>query len=102
MIIYNVTISVENEIHDNWIHWMKEDHIPKVMACGIFKTAQLNKVLTQEDSGQTYAIAYSCNSMKDLHQYQVQYAAVLQKEHVDMFGEKALAFRTLMEVVKVF
>ena len=36
MIIYNVTVNVEAEIHNDWISWMKEVHIPDVMNTGYF------------------------------------------------------------------
>jgi hypothetical protein len=40
--------------------------------------------------------------MKDLHQYQVKFAPDLQQKHADRYGAKAVAFRTLMEVIQVF
>ena len=102
MIIYNVTVSVEKSIITDWLIWMQQVHIPEVMATGIFSKSQINRVMVQGDSGDTYAIAYTCESMKDLHQYQVKFAAELQKKHVARYGEKAVAFRTLMEVVQEF
>ena len=32
MIIYNVTMAVEVAIHDEWIEWMANEHMPEVMA----------------------------------------------------------------------
>ena len=102
MIIYNVTVTVEEDIKEDWLSWMKTEHIPEVMTCGIFKKAQINRVIGQIDSDNTFAIAYTCSSMKELHQYQIKFAPVLQKKHNDKFGEKAVAFRTLMEVIEEF
>ena len=102
MIIYNVTVSVEKSIITDWLNWMQQVHIPEVMATGIFSKSQINRVMVQGDSGDTYAIAYTCESMKDLHKYQVKFAPELQKKHVARYGEKAVAFRTLMEVLKEY
>ncbi len=102
MIIYNVTVSVEESVKADWLKWMQEVHIPEVMATGVFSKSQINRVMVQGDSDSTYAIAYTCASMKDLHQYQVKFAPELQKKHVARYGEKAVAFRTLMEVVQEF
>ena len=102
MIIYNVTVSVEESIKADWLTWMQDVHIPEVMATGIFSKSQINRVMVQGDSGNTFAIAYTCNSMKDLHKYQVKFAPELQKKHVARYGEKAVAFRTLMEVLKEY
>ena len=102
MIIYNVTVSVEESIKQDWLIWMQDVHIPEVMATGVFLKSQINRVIVQGDSDNTFAIAYSCESMKDLHQYQVKFASNLQKKHVNRYGDKAVAFRTLMEVIQEF
>ena len=102
MIIYNVTVSVEESISADWLKWMQEVHIPEVMACGVFSKSQINRVIIQGDSDNTYAIAYTCASMKDLHQYQIKFAPELQQKHVARYGDKAVAFRTLMEVIQEF
>tara|TARA_X000000368_G_scaffold217440_1_gene171597 strand:- start:45 stop:353 length:309 start_codon:yes stop_codon:yes gene_type:complete len=102
MIIYNVTCNVEQEISAEWLKWMKEIHIPELMDTGIFISSQINKVLSGDDGGETYAIAYTCESMKDLHKYQVNFAPMLQQKHTDRYGTKVVAFRTLLEVVSKF
>ena len=102
MIIYNVTVSVEESITSDWLNWMEIEHIPAVMACGIFTKAQINRVITEADTHNTFAIAYTCSTIKDLHQYQIEFSAGLQKEHIERYGDKAAAFRTVMEVVKEF
>ena len=102
MIIYNVTLSVEESVKDDWLKWIKGVHIPEVMANGFFLKSQINRVIVQGDSGNTFAIAYTCDSMKDLHQYQVKFAPDLQKKHVARYGDKVVAFRTLMEVIQEF
>ena len=101
MIIYNVTVNVEAEIHDDWINWMKTVHITDVMNTGCFIENKICKVLsTQEgETGHTYALQYTCKSMADLDEYQEKHAAELQKDHVERYKGKFVAFRTLLEVV---
>ena len=102
MIIYNVTVSVEESIKQDWLTWMQDVHIPEVMATAVFLKSQINRVIVQGDSDNTFAIAYTCESMKDLHQYQVKFAPDLQQKHAARYGDKAVAFRTLMEVIQEF
>ena len=101
MIIYNVTVNVEDDVHTDWIAWMKEIHIPEVMNTGYFLENKIAKVLsTQEDeTGHTYAIQYTCNSMNDLDEYQEKCAPKLQEDHTNRYAGKFVAFRTLLEVV---
>lgn len=101
MIIYNVTINIENDIHEDWLNWMKKVHIPDVMNTGYFVEHKLCKILTyqEDETGHTYAIQYTCKSMDDLDEYQEKYAPTLQKNHSARYEGKFVAFRTLLEVV---
>ena len=36
MYIYNVTVNVSDDVHIEWLKWMKETHIPDVMKTGCF------------------------------------------------------------------
>ena len=101
MIIYNVTVNVEEEIHADWIAWMKAIHVPAVMKTGFFVENKICKVLSanEDETGHTYAIQYTCNEMENLEEYQNKYATALQKEHLDRYQGKFVAFRTLLEVI---
>lgn len=100
MIIYNVTVSIDPTIHEEWLSWMLSKHIPDVMRTGCFLE---NKVLrlqqTDESEGITYAFQYTLNSIQDLEHYQSNYASQLQAEHSERYRDKFVAFRTVLEVV---
>lgn len=102
MITYNVTINIEESVNDEWLVYMKEEHIPDVMNTGCFESYTINKVLTRQadEEGMTYAIQYHCKSMSDYENYQSNHAPSLQKDHTEKFGGKFVAFRTLLEEVK--
>ena len=97
MIIYNVTLNIDNSIHDEWLEWIKQ-HIPKVLATGLFLKATFTKVLVEESiEGLTYSIQYLAHSKEALESYHKQYAADIQAEGLQKFGDKMLAFRTELE-----
>lgn len=98
MIIYNVTVKVENEIRDEWVKWMKNKHIPDVMATGCFKEYRFSKILVDDEDGVNYSIQYLCDSMEMLESYQENHASDLQKEHTLRYTNKFVAFRTLLEL----
>ena len=100
MIWYNVTVNVDHDIHEEWLSWMQATHIPDVMSKGIFTENRILKVLADEDSGGvTYAIQYACNTMDDYIRYKNEFAPALQKEVIDKYGDKCVAFRTLLETI---
>jgi len=99
MIIYNVTINIDESIHDKWLTWIKE-HIPQVLATGKFTEAKLTKVLVEEEmGGTTYSVQYRAKSRKDLDSYYKQDAERLRQDGLKRFADKMLAFRTELEVI---
>ena len=99
MIIYNVTVNIEESIHDEWLEWIK-NHIPQVLATGKFIDARLTKVLVEEEmGGTTYAIQYKAKSREALESYYQNDAADLKQEGLIKFADKMLAFRNELEII---
>jgi Domain of unknown function (DUF4286) len=99
MIIYNVTINVDESIHDEWLIWIKA-HIPQVLATGKFTEAKLTKVLVDEElGGTTYSVQYRAKSREDLDNYYKFDADKLRNDGLAKFADKMLAFRTELEIV---
>lgn len=99
MIIYNVTINVDHRIHDQWLAWMKDTHIPDVMATGLILDNRLCRVLAEEEGGMTYAAQYTFADMTTYERYRDEHAPRLQAETQKHYGGRFAAFRTLLEVV---
>ena len=99
MIIYNVTVSIDESIHDEWLQWMKEVHIPDVMRTGMFENNRICRILAYEQGGISYSIQYDAKDMATYEKYQAEFATKLQEEHTAKYQGKFAAFRTLLEVV---
>ena len=99
MILYNVTVSIDESIEKEWLTWMKEIHIPEVMAKGCFKENKICRILAEEEGGKAYSIQYFAPDMSTYIKYQNEFAADLQKEHSAKYAGKFAAFRTILEVV---
>jgi Domain of unknown function (DUF4286) len=101
MIIYNVTVNINHDVHDDWLQWMKETHITDVLNTGLFTEYRILRVLGDEGSGGvTYSVQYYCDNMDRYNEYQKTHAPKLQEEHTRRYKDKFVAFRTLLEVVE--
>lgn len=101
MIIYNVTIKVDWTIATEWLQWMQEVHIPEVLETGSFERHQLVRLLqVDETEGPTYAAQYFALTLSKYDDYLLNHAPALRKKVSDLWGEKYLDFRTLMQVVE--
>jgi len=99
MLLYNVTLIIEDASAEAWLQWMKEEHIPQVMATGMFVSNRLLKVVDSPNEGVTFCAQYIAQSMEDYETYQLVYAPVLQEEINIRFRDKYVTFMTLMEYI---
>jgi hypothetical protein len=100
LIIYNVTTKVNWTIHEAWLPWMKEKHLPEVMASGCFTDMRFVRILeTDETEGPTYAAQFHAATMEDYKHYIEHHAPLLRKDVMDTWGNNFISFRSLMEVV---
>ncbi|AWA29444.1 DUF4286 domain-containing protein [Flavobacterium magnum] len=100
MIIYNVTLNLDESIHEQWLSWMQGKHITEVLATGKFTSARLIRVLVEEEmGGVTYAVQYTTDSRETLQRYYDEDAPRLREEGQRLFGAKMIAFRTELEVM---
>lgn len=103
MILYNVTINIDDTVHDQWLNWMQEKHIPEVLATGKFSAARIVKVLVEEEmGGTTYATQYTTDSKATLDKYYQEDAPRLREEGQRLFADKMMVFRTELEVISEF
>lgn len=100
MVIYNVTVAVDKAIEQEWVHWMKTEHMDEVVATGYFSEYRLFRILPQEDEYVvSYAVQYLAESIFAVNQYFQTNAPALRQKSQDKFGDKQVAFRTLLEAV---
>jgi len=102
MLVYNVSIVVDESVLDQWVEWMSKKHIPSVMDTKCFSKSAMYRVVSpepEESEGETFVIQYYAHSVEEYERYQIEHAAILQAEHKEKFNGKFTAFRTLMEEV---
>jgi len=101
MIVYNVTLSIHPEIEIEVIEWLKEEHIPEVLATGLFIEHKIFKVLETPRAltHNSFAIQYLLESWDKLDEYNEKHAPALKAKTQEKFGENVLAFRTFLEKI---
>ncbi len=101
MILYNITYMVSHAIHDEWLTWMKTEHMPEIMSSGLFERNQLLKLLeVDEQEGVTYAAQFYTTSIQEYNTYTTKYAPALRLQANQKWGDQVLGYRTIMEIVQ--
>lgn len=102
MYIYNVTINIDDAVHNEWLTWI-EFHISEVLNTGKFTSAKLTEVLVDEEmGGRTYSVQYTASTREDLDNYYKFDADKLRLDGMKKFADKMVAFRTELKVVNEF
>jgi hypothetical protein len=101
MILYSVTCLIDDDIHDEWLTWMTDVHLPDVMATGKFLSNQMFRIDPHDatDTGISYNIQYTLETRTLLQDYSVNHGPALKAKTLAKFGERVLAFRTVLEAV---
>ena len=99
MLLYNVTIIIEDSAVEEWLQFMNESHIPEVMATGKFVSNRLLKILDSPNEGVTFCSQYVVENLIDYEDYQQNFAPELQADLQQKFENKFVAFRSLMEFI---
>lgn len=98
MYIYNLTINVESSIQTEWLKWMKEEYIPKMLATEKFEKSYFSRLLRADQEGVTYSVQFFSPSRETLKQYYIESHGKMMKE-LEKFKEKIVFFGSEMEVI---
>lgn len=100
MIVYNITIKIDPAIETAWIQWQQQEHIPDIMASGQFSHYKMFRLLEQDDSeGMTFVVQYFAPTLDNYYRYVGEFAPALRQKAFDKWGDRFIAFRTVMQVV---
>jgi hypothetical protein len=100
-IIYNVTVKVDKSIADAWLQWMIAEQAPKIIATKCFTKFTMLKLLEHDDEeSNTYAVQFFSNTIEDYQRYLDLFALNFSKESFDKWGERFIAFSTVMQVIR--
>jgi len=94
-LVYEVTAVVEVELADGWERYMRERHIPDVLASGCFTRASLARA-----SGGRYLIRYHLATRADLERYLAQAAPALRAEFTARYPGGVALTRETWELVQ--
>lgn len=100
MLLYNVTVTIDLDVHTDWQRWMQHTHIPDVMATGMFVSYRMCRLIGHEHTdSEIYTVQYMVKDMPHLLRYQQEFAPELQEHLRARYDGKYAVFRTVMEVV---
>lgn len=100
MIIYQVEVTVPQDLVDKWLDYMTSHHIDDVVSTGMFISSELVRVVDPRSDDQVvFRVRYTCDSHGKLTRYRLEFAPELMADHTRIFGDRVIAVRTVTEQV---
>ena len=102
MIIYNTTINVNDDIVDDFINWIKQKYIPKIIDTRLFIEVNLFEVLVEEEMGGiTFSLQHSIRSIDDYNEFNEKYFQKFNKMFYDKFTNNYVTFSSILQKVEL-
>lgn len=101
MYTYSLTISLDPEVEQQWLDYMKAEHIPALKACGYFDEIAVHQIVEPEpeDKSVTYNIQLVIGTMEHLRLYMQKEAPRIHGNHDKTFEKKFHAMDALLKNV---
>lgn len=98
MIFYNVTISVEIAVKEDFLRWYQDEHIPEMLATGLFFDAKIDKQLRPATEGfETFTFQFISKNLDDYEQYIAKHSEVMRDKFPAKFKGRFRTTRTVTE-----
>jgi hypothetical protein len=99
-VLYNVTVGINPAKIEEWKRFMREDHLPKIFATNCFASFRMCRIIDEQADSTTLAVQYVAYSLEHLKKYNTIYAPQLQTEHMEKFGDDAVAYRSVLDILE--
>lgn len=99
MLLFNVTVIIEEDTVDKWLKWMTDIHIPQMMATECFVSNRLLKLLDSPNEGVTYCVQYIAENESEYDRFKNHHEQLFTAEMYTTFPNKVLSFSSLMQFV---
>lgn len=101
MYVYNQTVNIDEAVHNEWLQWIKNTFIPKMLATQKFCNARIFKVLIKEEMGGiTYSVQYFAKSKNDIENFYKENKNELQQQMATKFPNQFVTFETELQLIK--
>jgi hypothetical protein len=95
MVLYEVSLTVEASLHEALDRYMREKHIPEILALGCFEAAEFSR--TDQSRFRT---AYRARNQAGLDRYLADHAAHYREDFARHFPEGIAAERRVWTVIQ--
>lgn len=99
MILYNITVIIDDAIEKEWLHWINTNFVPQAMSSNLLASNRLLKVLESPNEGITYCLQFVADTLQNYNDFKSLHASALLDAHSIKFKNQSVFFSTIMEFI---
>jgi hypothetical protein len=99
MILYNITVIIEEEIEAGWLDFINHTFVPDALASNLLISNRILRVIDSPNEGITYCLQFISDNLENYTQFKDSYASQLFDAHALKFKNQAVFFSTIMEFI---
>lgn len=100
MILYSITFSVDENVHQDWLNDLKTIHIPSILLSGLISEYKILKLLNEHpDGGITYNCQLFMNDMTEVQTFEQDFEYTFLLSMEKKFAGMFIPFKTHLEVI---
>lgn len=97
MLLYNITIIIEEKEAQHWKEWMTKTHIPQLITNTKFESHKFYEILDSPNEGLSYSIQLLADNESQLAHFRDNFEQDFIAQMYANYPNKLLAFSTLMK-----
>lgn len=104
MILYNITLNIDNDITDDCLDYLKGTFIRQATASRVMQSPKIHRVLPNETSDSqsgSYAIQFNVKNIDTLNYWIEHEGQHISKQLISRFGNKIAGFTTVLEEIEL-
>jgi hypothetical protein len=97
MILFNITILSDNEVHEELRSWILKDFIPTVAKEELFRSQSLLKILNSPNEGVTYSLQFIAENEDKVDTFRKGQLLSLHNKAQNEYANQVYLLESLME-----
>ena len=102
MVLFSLTVNIDNEIEDEWLEWMRQTFIPSLWLTGFFQEKRFLRLLSdQEQGGLTYSLQLTMDNIEKMKEFEKHHFQDFRKMLYGKYAGRLVDFHTVLEKVDI-
>ncbi len=99
MILYNITVIIEEGIENDWLKWINQSFVPDALSSNLLVSSRLLRVMDSPNEGVTYCLQFIADNIQNYNEFKNLHAAKILDAHALEFQNKSVFFSSVMEFI---